>query len=249
MIRVAAVADLHVADDSAGAWRSALASVPADADVLLVGGDLTRVGSLEEAKAVGFALEAVEVPVVAVLGNHDHHEGRVGEVRAILAASGVQTLEGTATVVEANGVRLGIAGTKGFGGGFENACCSDFGELETRAFIRHTQRLATRLRRALESLRTDVRIALLHYAPIPETLEGEKREIYPFLGSHLLAQAVDAAGADLVLHGHAHAGSEKGATPGGIPVRNVAQPVIRSAYRVFTFERPAAVAADASHPG
>jgi Icc-related predicted phosphoesterase len=237
LIRIAAVADLHVADDSTGAWRNALAPVSGDADLLLVGGDLTRTGSLEEAKAAAFVLEAAEVPVVAVLGNHDHHEGRVGELRAILAGSGVQTLEGTSIVVEANGLAVGVAGTKGFGGGFENACGSDFGEIEMRAFIRHTQRLATRLQRALERLRSDVRIALLHYSPIPETLLGERLEIYPFLGSYLLGRAVDAAGADLVLHGHAHAGSEKGATPGGIPVRNVAQPVIGSAYRVFTFER------------
>ena len=131
-----------------------------------------------------------------------------------------------------------MAGSKGFGGGFENACGSEFGEAEMKAFVGHTRALAERLRGALAALRSDVRIALLHYAPIPGTLRGERLEIYPFLGSHLLAQAVDGAGADLVLHGHAHAGSEKGATPGGVPVRNVAQPVIRSAYRVFCFERP-----------
>src|SRR4029453_17502230 len=104
-----------------------------------------------------------------------------------------------------------------------------------KGFMRHTQAHATGLQAALALLRADVRIALLHYAPIPGTLLGERPEIYPFLGSQLLAQAVDRAGADLVLHGHAHAGSEKGETPCGIPVRNVAQPVIRSAYRVYHF--------------
>jgi Icc-related predicted phosphoesterase len=237
VIRVAAVADLHVAEDSAAAWREALAPVSEDADALLLGGDLTRTGSLEEAKAVGFALELVRVPVVAVLGNHDHHAERVGELAAILAGSGVRLLEGEGAVLHAGDARIGVAGSKGFGGGFENACGSDFGEPEMKAFIRHSMALADGLERALGALRADVRIALLHYAPIPGTLQGERPEIYPFLGSHLLARAVDDAGADLVLHGHAHAGSERGATPGGVPVRNVAQPVIRSAYRVFCFDR------------
>jgi Icc-related predicted phosphoesterase len=110
-----------------------------------------------------------------------------------------------------------------------------------KAFMSHTRRSADRLRRALEALEADVRVALMHYAPVPATLHGERREIYPFLGSHLLAEAVDLAGADLVVHGHAHAGSEKGTTPGGVPVRNVAQPVIRSAYRVYCFDREAGV--------
>jgi Icc-related predicted phosphoesterase len=237
VIRVAAVADLHVAEDSAAAWREALAPVSSDADALLLAGDLTRTGTPEEAKAVGFALERVRIPVLAVLGNHDHHAGQVAELSTILAGSGVRVLEGAGAVLQVGGECIGVAGSKGFGGGFENACGSDFGEPEMKAFIRHTRTLADRLGRALKALRADVRIALLHYAPIPGTLQGERREIYPFLGSHLLAQAVDVAGADLVLHGHAHAGSEKGRTPGGVPVRNVAQPVIRSAYRVFCFDR------------
>jgi len=193
----------------------------------------------EAVKAVAFALESVEVPVLAVLGNHDHHAGQVAALSSILAGGGVRLLEGTSAVLEVGGARIGVAGSKGFGGGFENACGSEFGEAEMKAFIGHTRALAERLGAALAALRSDVRIALLHYAPIPGTLHGERPEIYPFLGSHLLAQAVDGAGADLVLHGHAHAGSEKGATPGGVPVRNVAQPVIRSAYRVFCFGRPA----------
>jgi Icc-related predicted phosphoesterase len=239
VIRVAAVADLHVAEDSAAAWRDALAPVSEEADALLLGGDLTRAGTPEEAKAVAFALEGVHIPVLAVLGNHDHHAERVAELSSILASGGVRVLEGAAAVVRVGGARLGVAGSKGFGGGFENACASDFGEPEMKAFIRHTGVLADRLQRALQELRAEVRIALLHYSPVPATLQGERPEIYPFLGSHLLARAIDVAGADLVLHGHAHAGSEKGATPGGVPVRNVAQPVIRSAYRVFCFGRPA----------
>jgi Icc-related predicted phosphoesterase len=239
VIRVAAVADLHVAEDSAAAWREALAPVSSEADALLLGGDLTRTGSPEEAKAVAFALEPVRIPVLAVLGNHDHHADRVAELCSILAGGGIRVLEGAAAVVRIGDARLGVAGSKGFGGGFENACASDFGEPEMKAFIRHTSMLADRLQRALQELRSEVRIALVHYSPVPATLQGERPEIYPFLGSHLLARAIDVAGADLVVHGHAHAGSEKGVTPGGVPVRNVAQPVIRSAYRVFCFGRSA----------
>jgi Icc-related predicted phosphoesterase len=139
-------------------------------------------------------------------------------------------------VLDIGGARLGVAGTKGFGGGFVGACASDFGEPEMKAFIRTTQALAARLERELLALRADVRVAVLHYSPIPETLQGERLEIYPFLGSYLLAEAIDRAGADLVVHGHAHAGSERGVTPGGIRVRNVALPLVRQPYKVFEFQ-------------
>src|SRR5205814_457738 len=130
--------------------------------------------------------------------------------------------------------RVAIAGTTGFGGGFAGAMASEFGEPEMKAFVRHTKRLAEGLRAALSTVDADVRIALLHYAPIEETLHGEHPGIYPFLGSYMLAEAIDEAGADLVVHGHAHGGAECGATPKGIPVRNVAQPVLRAAYKTYT---------------
>jgi Icc-related predicted phosphoesterase len=148
----------------------------------------------------------------------------------------VLVLEGSSIVLRVAGRRVGIAGTKGFGGGFAGACGTHFGEPEMKAFIHHTQTIAHRLHRELSQLDADVKIALLHYSPIPETLEGERREIYPFLGSYLLAEAIDAAGADLVLHGHAHAGCEVGATPKGIPVRNVARPVLGQPYKVYCLE-------------
>ena len=164
--------------------------------------------------------------MVAVLGNHDYHADREAGVRRVLEDAHVQVLEGEAAAIDVDGVRVGIAGTKGFGGGFRGAHGSDFGEPEMKAFVGHTKMLSDRLERALAGLDADLRIALLHYSPIEATLEGERLEIYPFLGSYLLAEAVDNAGADLVLHGHAHHGVEKGRTPSGIPVRNVAQPVI-----------------------
>jgi Icc-related predicted phosphoesterase len=234
VIRVAAVGDLHIGDDGSAHWRDALKPVSDDADLLLLAGDLTRIGTIEEAAAVATALELVSVPTFAVLGNHDYHGGCEAEFRRMLAARGVRVLEGTAATVQVGGARIGIAGSKGFGGGFANACGSDFGEPEMKAFIRHTATLSARLQRALASLDdVDLRLALLHYSPIPATLRGEPLQIYPFLGSYLLGEAVDAGGADFVVHGHAHAGSEKGTTPGGVPVRNVAQPVIGSAYRVY----------------
>jgi Icc-related predicted phosphoesterase len=242
VIRVAAVGDLHIGRDACARWRDALRPVSGEADLLLLAGDLTRIGTSEEAAAVATALERVSIPIVAVLGNHDYHGGCEAEVCRILAARGVRMLEGNAASLEVGGARVGIAGSKGFGGGFANACGSDFGEPEMKAFIRHTATLSGRLRRALESLDVDLRVALLHYAPIPATLQGEHLQIYPFLGSYLLGEAIDAAGADLVVHGHAHAGSEKGATAGGVIVRNVAQPVIHSAYRIYCFNGPGEMA-------
>ena len=235
MIRVAAVGDLHIGTDSRGLWAPHLARIAEDADLLLLAGDLTKAGSREEALVLATELRAVSVPMVAVLGNHDYHSGEEAAVAGALTEAGVRVLEGACTIVEVGQVRVGIAGTKGFGGGFAGACASDFGEPEMKAFIGHTRTLADRLARGLEGLTTDVRIALLHYAPVPATLQGERLEIYPFLGSYLLAEAIDHAGADLVLHGHAHGGSERGITPAGIRVRNVAQPVLKRAYAVFDF--------------
>jgi Icc-related predicted phosphoesterase len=233
VIRIAAVGDVHFGTDSAGTLRPALEELRDRADVFLLAGDLTRHGDPDEAAVLGHELHDVGVPVAAVLGNHDYHCDQEKEITAVLEGCGVRVLEGNATVITVRGERLGIAGTKGFGGGFEGACGSEFGEPEMKAFIRHTQFLASTLEDALQGLDTDRRVALLHFSPVPETLRGERLEIYPFLGSYLLAEAIDRAGADLALHGHAHAGSEKGVTAGGVPVRNVSQPVIGRAYHLY----------------
>jgi Icc-related predicted phosphoesterase len=234
VIRLAAVGDVHVGLDSRGLLAPSLAGLADQADVLLVAGDLTRCGTVAEAAVLADELRDVGVPVVAVLGNHDHHAGEVSKLLDTLRGAGITVLEGTATTIDVDGETLGIAGSKGFGGGFAGACGSDFGEPEMKAFVGHTKALAERLHDALAGLRTDHRVALLHYSPVPDTLAGERLEIYPFLGSYLLAEAVDKAGADLVVHGHAHGGTEKGVTAGGVHVRNVAQPVIRRAYALYT---------------
>ncbi|MEU5764766.1 metallophosphoesterase family protein [Streptomyces asoensis] len=236
MIRVAAVGDIHMGADSQGLLRPAFDTLPDCADLLLLAGDLTRHGTPEEARVVAAELAGLAVPVVAVLGNHDHHDERPDEVTAILADAGVRVLEGRSTVLDVDGTRVGVAGTKGFGGGFAGRCGSEFGEPLMKEFVRYTRRCADGLRTGLEDLAEQgcaVRIALTHFSPVPDTLAGEPLEIYPFLGSYLLAEAMDSAGADLAVHGHAHAGTEHGMTGGGVRVRNVAQPVIRRAFNVY----------------
>lgn len=243
MIRIAAIADIHFGADSAGTLRAQFEGLADAADALLVAGDLTKCGGPDEAAVVAQELGAVPVPVVSVLGNHDYHSDEQITVRKYLEDAGVTVLEGETAVLDLPGGRLGIAGTKGFGGGFAGACGTDFGEPEMKAFVGHTMSLAESLEDALRALDgCDMRIALLHYSPVRDTLAGERAEIFPFLGSYLLAEAIDHAGADLALHGHAHAGVEKGITPGGVLVRNVAQPVIKHAYNVYSFDPARALA-------
>lgn len=233
MIRVAAAGDIHFAPDAAGTLRPHLEHLGERADLLLLAGDLTRVGTPEEARALADELGGVTVPIVAVLGNHDYHSNQAGEVTKILEGIGVQVLEGNSVVMPVNGSTVGIAGTKGFGGGFAGACGSEFGEPEMKAFMAHARGLAEQLESCLGALDTDLKIALLHYAPCPDTLAGERLEIFPFLGCYLLGEAVDRGGATLTVHGHAHRGSERGLTAGGHHVRNVAQPVIGHAYALY----------------
>ncbi|MFJ5775309.1 metallophosphoesterase [Streptomyces sp. NPDC093094] len=236
MIRVAAVGDIHMGPDSQGVLRPAFETLRDCADVLLLAGDLTRHGTPEEAGVVAREIKDLGVPVVAVLGNHDHHDERPEEVTAILRDGGARVLEGQETVVDSAHGRIGVAGTKGFGGGFAGRSAGEFGEPLMKEFVRCTRRSADSLGAALDRLGGQdcaVRIALTHFSPVPDTLVGEPPEIYPFLGSYLLAEAIDTAGADLAVHGHAHIGTEHGMTSGGVRVRNVAQPVIGRAFHVY----------------
>ncbi|WP_433492333.1 metallophosphoesterase family protein [Nocardia grenadensis] len=232
-MRIAAVGDVHLGTDSRGMLRPALRDLPEHADVLLLAGDLTNHGTLSEAEVVATEFADVGVPVIAVLGNHDHHSDLSDEITEMLAVAGITVLEGEATTLTIGDRTLGVAGTKGFGGGFAGKCASVFGEHLMREFAGHTVELATRLDTALAALDTDITVVLTHYSPVSDTLHGEPREIYPFLGSYLLGEPIDTHRADLALHGHAHAGCERGTTPGGIRVRNVAQPVIHSAFAVY----------------
>jgi Icc-related predicted phosphoesterase len=233
MIRIAAVGDVHVDKDVLGRFRPALEELPEHADALLVAGDLTRHGTVEEARCFAREFGGLAVPVVAVLGNHDHQSDQQSRIIDLLTTSGITVLEGEATVLELHGHRLGVAGVKGFGGGFAGACASNFGEREMKDFVETTEVVARRLEDALKSVQVDALVALTHYSPVPDTLLGEPLEIYPFLGCYQLGRAIDSVPAALALHGHAHHGSERGRTPGGVPVRNVAHPVIKQAYNVY----------------
>jgi Icc-related predicted phosphoesterase len=237
MIRVAAVGDLHFDKKSQKRIAQHLTDLKGKADILVLAGDLTQTGHPDEMKVLAEDLRYSPIPIVAVLGNHDHHADQVDLITQILRDNGVYVLERSSVTLEIKGVKVGIAGAKGFGGGFIGACGSDFGEKEMKNFMRHSRAEAREFEKVIKELECDVKIALLHYSPIMETLEGEKKEIYPFLGSYYLAEAVDYGQADIVFHGHAHSGIEKGSTPSGIPVRNVAQPVIRHAYNLYSIEK------------
>jgi Icc-related predicted phosphoesterase len=244
VIRVAAVGDVHLGPDIAGRHRAGLASIAEEADVLLLAGDLTRHGTVDEAEVVAAEYTRLGVPVVAVLGNHDYHSDQQVEITDLLTRAGIAVLEGTSVVVETPGGTLGVAGVKGFGLGFAGRCGSDFGEPEMKAFARHGRSSAELLAGALAALPpTDVRVALTHFAPVDGTLVGEPPEIWPFLGNYLLGEAIDTHRCQLAVHGHAHAGTVMGVTDGGVRVRNVAQPVIGAAYALYDVAPHAATVA------
>jgi Icc-related predicted phosphoesterase len=176
------------------------------------------------------------LPAFAVLGNHDYHAGAEAAITTLLEESGVRVLEGGAAHCDVDGARVAVAGVKGFGCGFEDACGTEFGEPEMKTFVSLARSSGERLASALSSTTADVHIALMHYAPIKDTLVGERLEISPFLGSYFLAQAIDEGPCDVAFHGHAHRGSEWGLSPGGVPVRNVARQVLRRAYQVYELD-------------
>jgi Icc-related predicted phosphoesterase len=249
MVRVAAVGDLHVTAKAPPArLRSFYQRAAEVADVLLLAGDLTNDGTSESAATLCALFGGLDLPVVAVLGNHDYDHGEETVLAEMLTGAGLTVLEGTSTVVDTAGGRIGIAGVKGSGGGFAGDTVAEPGERELTAFAQRTLTAARELRDALERLDVDLRVALTHFAPTPETLRGEPLELYPFLGSDLLGAAIDgepAAGAvagpgdvgsrpvTLAVHGHAHYGIEVGLTPAGTAVRNVALPVIRAPFAVY----------------
>lgn len=237
MIRIAACGDTHYDKTSRGRLSEHFDKLADKADVLLLAGDLTQTGHPEEVSALAQDLKLCPIPVVAVFGNHDYHMDQVERAIAILEEVNVVVLNNSSIELTVRGEKVGIAGAKGFGGGFVGACGSDFGEPEMKTFMRHSKGEAKKFENELAKLNTPYKIGLLHYSPTAQTLMGEKKEIYPFLGSYYLAEALDHGGADIAFHGHAHKGTEKGETPGGTPVRNVAQPVIRHAFNIYNLER------------
>jgi Icc-related predicted phosphoesterase len=222
-IRIAAMADLHFTKALAGSFGPLLARAAAEADVLVLCGDLTDHGQPEEARLLARELAGVKLPMVGVLGNHDHEAAQQPEVCRILRDAGLAILDGDA--LEVGGV--GFAGTKGFCGGFDQRSLAPWGEESIKKFVHEAIEEALKLESALAKLRTPHRIALLHYAPVRATVEGEPLEIFPFLGSSRLEEPINRYPVTAVFHGHAHRGAPEGRTRGGVPVYNVALPLLR----------------------
>jgi Icc-related predicted phosphoesterase len=240
-VRFAAVGDIHVTKDSAGTLRQFFAQASAAADVLLLCGDLTDYGTLEEAQVLADELSVVKIPVVAVLGNHDYESGTPEIVVETLKHIGVRMLDGEACEIEG----VGIAGAKGFAGGFGRGSLGAWGEPAIKLFVQECLHEAMKLESALAKLRTPRRIALLHYSPIAGTVEGEPRDIFPFLGSSRLEEPLLRYPVDAVFHGHAHRGTLEAKTINGVPVFIVAKPLLQRSlpeqppFRLFELPREA----------
>jgi Icc-related predicted phosphoesterase len=237
-VRVAAVGDLHCARTSQGMFQPMLASISEAADVLLLAGDLTDYGQPDEARVLARELQALRIPAVAVLGNHDFEGARQDEIRTILTDAGVTVLDGDAFEV----LGVGIAGTKGFAGGFGPRALGPWGEPAIKQFVHEAIGEALKLEAALARLRTSTIVVLLHYAPIVGTVDGEPLEIYPFVGSSRLEEPISRYPVSMVFHGHAHRGQLEGVTKNGVPVYNVSLPLLtrtapeRFPYRVVSLD-------------
>jgi Icc-related predicted phosphoesterase len=221
-LRVAAIGDIHVSKTSQGAFQPLFTQINSSADVLVLCGDFTDYGLPEEAHILARELTAIKIPVIAVLGNHDFEGGRQQEIRAILTDAGVTVLDGEATEIEG----VGFAGVKGFCGGFGRGALGPWGEHVIKQFVQEAVDESLKLEAALARLRTPQRIAVLHYAPIRATVEGEPLEIFPYLGSSRLEEPINRYRVTAVFHGHAHRGAPEGRTATGVPVYNVAMPLL-----------------------
>jgi Icc-related predicted phosphoesterase len=223
-VRIAAMADIHCTKAAQGMLQPVFSQVVAAADVLLLCGDLTAYGLPDEARILAKELTtAAKIPIIAVLGNHEYEAGKEEEVRTILADAGVTILDGDGC--ELHGI--GFAGVKGFGGGFDQHSLEPWGEPTMKQFVRDAVEEVLKLGSALGRLRVARRIAVLHYSPLRATVEGEPAEIFPFLGSSRLEEPLNRYDVTAVFHGHAHNGREEGRTSGGVPVYNVAMPLLR----------------------
>jgi Icc-related predicted phosphoesterase len=226
-IRLAAVGDLHYGKGSRGQLQPLFNAVArTEADILLLLGDLTDYGLVEEAVELARELvSGIKIPIIGVLGNHDYEAGADAEIARTLRESGVQLLDGE--TVEVQGI--GFAGVKGFAGGFGRGVLGPWGEEAVKRFVHEAVNEALKLESALARLRTPTKIALLHYAPISQTVEGEPREIWPYLGCGRLEEPLSRYQVTAVFHGHAHHGAAEGRTVGGTPVYNVSLPLLMAA--------------------
>lgn len=232
-MRIAAVGDIHVRENDTGKWGDYFKEVSREADVLVIVGDLTDTGDEGEAMVLVNELKNCTIPVITVLGNHDYEKGRHKLIRSLLQKADVYVLDGEAVVIHG----VGFAGVKGFGGGFDRHLLSMFGEGAMKAFVQEAVDEALHLERALSRLdqehNVEKKIALMHYSPIKETVMGEPEQIFPFLGCSRLAEPLSRHQVVAAFHGHAHMGTLEGHTQDGIPVFNVAKPILARQNRPF----------------
>jgi Icc-related predicted phosphoesterase len=238
MVRIAAAGDVHCSPDRRREVEHSFAAIAEQADLVLLAGDLTTRGEPEEGAVLAEACRHLEIPVLAVLGNHDWHANRCDELVAVLEEAGIVVLDRSSKILEVAGTQVGVVGTKGFVGGFPDSALPDFGEPLLRRVYAETSAEVDALERGLDAIAgCPLRIVLLHYSPTPTTLEGEPKGIYAFLGSDRLAAPISEHVPDLVLHGHGHAGTFEGFI-GRVPVYNVSIPVMQRAFWVFDLEIP-----------
>jgi Icc-related predicted phosphoesterase len=225
-IRLAAIGDTHCTKNSVGELRPIFSQAAENADILALCGDLTDYGLIEEAHVLVEELSVVRIPIVAVLGNHDFESNQQGEVCRILTEAGVHMLDGEACEIHG----IGFAGVKGFAGGYGRRALGPWGENTFKQFVNEAIHEALKLESALAKLRTEQRVALLHYSPIEATVQGEPREIFAFLGTSRLEEPLIRYPVNVVFHGHAHRGFPEGKTVNNIPVYNVAKPLLQRTY-------------------
>jgi len=236
VIRIAAAGDVHASEATRERVERAFAQVESESDVILLAGDLTTTGEPEQARVLADACRGLSIPVFAVLGNHDCHAGRGADIQTVLEEAGMLMLDRSWKTCEIAGLELGVVGAKGFVGGFPGSVLPDFGEPLLRRVYEETTLEAEAIGRGLQEIvHCDLRVVLLHYAPVEATIAGEPEGIHLLLGSDRLATPIAEYGADLVLHGHAHAGSFRGRI-GQIPVYNVAVHVTGRDFWIFDLE-------------
>jgi uncharacterized protein len=235
-VRIAAAGDIHCSEEERSRLEKAFLDADRESDLILLAGDLTTYGEPEQAAVLADVTREIDTPIFAVLGNHDWHADRHEELVGALREGGIHLLERAAEVIEVNGVQVGIAGTKGFVGGFSDSLLPDFGEPLLRRLYAETSAEISALDRGLRTIRDcPVRIVLLHYSPTTTTIEGERQTIWAFLGSERLAGPIAEHKPDAVFHGHGHAGTFAGSI-GDIPVFNVGAAVPVRDFWMFEFE-------------
>ena len=236
MVSIAAAGDVHASEATRSRIMESFGAIGRQVDLVLLAGDLTTVGEPEQAQVLAEACSDLRVPVCAVLGNHDLHSGHGDEIAAILRGAGIHLLDRSTAVYEFAGGDVGVVGTKGFIGGFIGSALPDFGEPLLRQVYAETTKEVEAIHSGLEEIaHCPIRIVLLHYAPTSDTLHGEPEGIWTYLGCDRLATPIAEYRPDVVLHGHAHAGSFEGAI-GTVPVYNVAVHVTGRDFYIFELE-------------